>query len=353
MPALDFQNKKTLFDVTIFDNHRKYANANEVIDAAKRLFCKFAFQLEECPTTKTRHWQFRGALIDRATASQVKKTLAVEFPGNWSLTSSAVHSDARQFNYVMKEPTRVDGPWTDQDVPPPPKQLTPQLELFINGGYHKGEYLPPSRLPWHTQIMDEIRDFDMRSIIIVFDKQGNSQKSIFLEYMEFEELAFECPPFRNMEDMMQFCYSFDAQKTYFIDMPRGMKKDKLADFYSGIETLKNGVLWDKRYEGKKRRIARPNIVVYTNSLPVFELMSADRWKVLVMQPDKSLREYTISELAALEEEKKEEDQQDRISTAMMSDSPSTSTTYETEFGTINHPAHCTCTRCMMDTPGIF
>lgn len=72
-----------------------------------------------------------------------------------------------------------------------------------------------------------------------------------------------------------------------------------------------------------------------------------------MQPDKSLREYTISELAALEEEKKEEDQQDRISTAMMSDSPSTSTTYETEFGTINHPAHCTCTRCMMDTPGIF
>ena len=347
---LDYQNKKTLFDVTIFDNHRKYANANEVIDAAKKLFSKFAFQLEECPTTKTRHWQFRGALIDRAYCTQVKKTLIPQFPGNWSLTSATVHSSAASFNYVMKEASRLEGPWTDKDVP---KSMTKQLDLFINGGYYQGSYLPPGKLPWHDQIIDAIKDFDMRSIIMVYDKVGNTQKSIFCEYLEYRDLAFLCPPFRGMEDMMQFAFGFEDQTTYVIDMPRGMKKDKLADFYAGVETLKNGVVWDKRYEAKKRRMNRPNIVIYTNTLPAFELMSADRWKILVMQPDKSLMEYTTSEIQALEEANKEEDQPARISTAMLSDLPSSSTTYETEFGTINHPAHCTCMRCMMDTPGIF
>ena len=31
------------------------------------------------------------------------------------------------------------------------------------------------------------------------------------------------------------------QKAYIIDMPPGMKKDKLADFYAGLESIKNGV----------------------------------------------------------------------------------------------------------------
>ena len=29
-------------------------------------------------------------------------------------------------------------------------------------------------------------------------------------------------------------------KCYIIDMPRGLKKDKMGDFYSGVEELKNG-----------------------------------------------------------------------------------------------------------------
>ena len=71
-----------------------------------------------------------------------------------------------------------------------------------------------------------------------------------------------------MCDIMEFAHSFPAQKAYIIDMPRGMKKDKLADFYAGLESIKNGVTYDKRYVGKKRRMDRPQIMVFTNSLPV-------------------------------------------------------------------------------------
>lgn len=63
-------------------------------------------------------------------------------------------------------------------------------------------------------------------------------------------------------------------------MPRGMKKDKLGEFYAGIEIIKNGVAYDKRYTAKKIRFDRPNIFVFTNMLPVFELLSKDRWCIL-------------------------------------------------------------------------
>jgi hypothetical protein len=62
-------------------------------------------------------------------------------------------------------------------------------------------------------------------------------------------------------------------------MPRGMKKDKLGDFYSGIEVIKNGVAYDKRYTAKKIRFNRPRIFVFTNTLPELNLMSKDRWVI--------------------------------------------------------------------------
>lgn len=114
---------------------------------------------------------------------------------------------------------------------------------------------------------------------MIFDAVGNNGKSIFCEWLEYNDLAFEVPPFRLMEDLMQCCMCVPKQKAYLIDMPRAMKKDKLGEFYSGIESLKNGTMYDKRFKFKKRRIDRPQIFVFTNVLPDFELMSKDRWQV--------------------------------------------------------------------------
>ena len=38
---------------------------------------------------------------------------------------------------------------------------------------------------------------------------------------------------------------------YVFYLPRGMKKDELADLYSGIEIFKNGVAYDKRNHATK------------------------------------------------------------------------------------------------------
>lgn len=133
---------------------------------------------------------------------------------------------------------------------------------------------------------------DDRSIKLVYDTWGCNGKSVFSEWLEYNGWAFEIPPMRSMEDIMQFCFSFQAQKVYLIDMPRGMKKDKLGEFYAGLECLKNGVCYDKRYAGKKRRFDRPQIIVFTNSIPALELMTRDRWEIWSMGQDRALVDIT-------------------------------------------------------------
>jgi hypothetical protein len=113
--------------------------------------------------------------------------------------------------------------------------------------------------------------------------------------MEYNGLAEEVPPYRMMDDLYQWVYGRPTKKCYIFDMPRGLKKDNLGDFYSGIEVIKNGVAYDKRNYPKKKRFDRPRIFVFTNTLPKFSLMSKDRWNLWTIDEDKELIPFKISE----------------------------------------------------------
>lgn len=251
---------------------------------------KWVFQ-EEKGAGGYEHWQVRLHLMGRRTLASMKTELAQEggpmydVGGHWSITSSGVHLN-NKFNYVMKKDSRVSGPWKDGDYEEPPV-LTRQLRRFRECELY----------PWQQQVIDWCMQEDDRFVRLVHDPPGNSGKSILAEYLEYLGLAFEMPSMRLMEDIMQFCYSFKSQKAYLIDMPRAMKKDKLGEFYAGLECLKNGVCYDKRYTGKKRRMDRPQVIVFTNVLPEFSFLSPDRWSVWTMQPDKSLVQTELPAMA--------------------------------------------------------
>ena len=168
--------------------------------------------------------------------------------------------------YCMKEDTRVAGPWTDKDVVAP---LTEQMKLFLSW----------ELLPWQKDLMEQTSTFNLRTIDLVYDPVGNAGKSLFSEYLEYKGIAEEVPPYRLMDDIFAWVATRPIKKTYIVDMPRGMKKDRLGDFYSGIEVIKNGVAYDKRYTAKKLRFSRPRIMVFTNELPILSLMSPDRWNI--------------------------------------------------------------------------
>ncbi|KAK3279739.1 hypothetical protein CYMTET_12395 [Cymbomonas tetramitiformis] len=211
---------------------------------------------------------------------EIKKLVAAKtLIGNWSITSTTVH-DGANFNYVMKADTRIDGPWSDKDFVEPPA-LTRQLQNLMGKDFY----------PWQNQLLEMVDSYDERTIKLVYDVHGNAGKSIFCDYLEYNQKAFEIPPLRSLQGIMGVCMSVPKSKCYICDMPKAMKKDKLAELYSGLECLKNGKMYDIRYSYKCRRIDRPQIIVFTNMLPNWDLMVRDRWEVWEMQPDKSLTKY--------------------------------------------------------------
>ena len=236
---------------------------------------KWVFQLEKSDS-EYMHWQGRVSLIKKKRLSEITGQMKNEaMPFHWSPTSSTVHA-GQNFNYVMKADTRVDGPWKESDWEEPP-QMTWQLQHFMDT--HRD-----SPYPYQTKLKDYLEDErEMRIIWVVICHEGHTGKSLFAEYLEYQKLAYEMPPFSLCEDMMQCAMSIKEQKAYLIDMPRAMKKDKLAQFYAGIECLKDGKCYDKRYAFKKRRMNRPKIIVFTNHCPDLKLLSADRWKLWQIQ----------------------------------------------------------------------
>ena len=177
-------------------------------------------------------------------------------------------STSLPFSVQTKEPTRVAGPWKDEDFMEKPP-MTKRLQKVVNCGLRE----------WQTQVKDLISVYDDRTIIMIVDVEGNCDKSAFAEYMEYEGLAYEIPPMRLMEDIMACCMSIPTQTCYMVDLPIAMKKDKLSDFFSGLECLKNGVMYDKRYKFKKKRIDCPQVIVFSNKYPDKNYLSPDRWEM--------------------------------------------------------------------------
>lgn len=241
---------------------------------------------EEKGETGYEHWQGRLRLIKPKSEPALKKLWSAAIPGIHISPTADTTFQKGSFQYVMKADTRVAGPWTDST---PIKTMTDQLQQFLEFEMR----------PWQKDIVQLVGVQDFRKIIVIIDQVGNTGKSILAEYMEYNDLAFEIPPFTVMEDLMQCCMCIPPQKAYLIDMPRGMKKDKLASFYAGIESLKNGVMYDKRYAFKKRRITRPVIIVFTNQKPDTSLLSIDRWDFRQINVDMSLSHFAEGSGATL------------------------------------------------------
>lgn len=264
-------NPVATYDFTLPRNDQ-FPDHMTVIHKICKDWCKsWCFQLER-GDTGYEHWQGRVSLIKKRRPKELAGRWCVG--GHFSPTSNAAAGD---MFYVMKEDTRLSGPWSDKDFEDPPV-LTRQLMMFLD---------QPMR-PWQQEVVELVQQKDDRSIKMIIDTVGNTGKSILCEYLEYHRFAYEIPPMREMQDIMQCVMSVPNQKAFVIDMPRALKKDKLASFFSGLEALKNGVAYDTRYKFQKKRFDRPQIIVFTNTEPDLSLLSIDRWEIYDMYSN-----YTI------------------------------------------------------------
>lgn len=229
-------------------------------DASK----KWTFQLEQGTGENAyQHYQGRMSLKKK---SRWPKPLwdAVSF-SDVHLSPTSGENKENNF-YVTSPDTRLDGPWQDTD--PEPAPFTHQLALHAAKGLQR----------WEEQLVEIAKTWTMRDINVVISKGGEG-KSLFSEYLEYNKIAYELPAYNDWKDIARCAYDVANQKCYLIDMPRAMSKKHLNGFYAGVETLKNGTVYEDRYSFKKRRMDRPQIIVFTNVEPNQDLLTRDRWKI--------------------------------------------------------------------------
>lgn len=217
-------------------------------------FCKkWCFQKEQGETGYI-HWQGRISLKQK---SRNPPHLCNGW--RWSLTSKENYDN---FYYTEKNNTRIEGPWKDTDEEIYiPRQIREIKELY----------------PWQKSVIKKLGRWDTRHINLLYDQAGNNGKSILKGWCRAYSLARPIPFCNDFRDVLRMVMDMPESKAYIIDMPRAIKKDQLFQFYSAIESIKDGYVYDDRYAFKERYFDCPEIWVFTNKIPDLDYLSLDRW----------------------------------------------------------------------------
>ena len=120
---------------------------------------------------------------------------------------------------------------------------------------------------------------DTRTVHCIIDPNGGVGKSTLCDYLQYMGMGKALVPMASMEDLMQAVFNIGKQRCYLMDMPKGTPKDKLGPLYAGIEKIKDGMAYDKRYSYKELLMMEPHFFVFTNKWPELNLLSPDRWKL--------------------------------------------------------------------------
>lgn len=306
----DTTNPIRWFDFTIWQSPIKYPDikvTSELLKALLDTFCeKYAFQLEECPTTKSLHFQGRCYLgLDpktkkdrRLRLAQIAKKLPQEVVGplicgrNLTPTSKL----GWNFQYVCKEDTRVEGPFIknveDYEIDP---GIDPDLRLIRidKDNYH----------PWQRSFHDLVKrppKGHEETVNVLLDKGGGIGKTVIAQRMAIKHkdyvhrLIYTGQADRLVEHAFSFIMDcspkqrIEVTRTFIIDVPCAGDYKKMAEFYSAVEQIKAGYICDRRYSMKTIDFKTPQIWIFANKEPEYEHLTARRWVIWNVDKDMKL-----------------------------------------------------------------
>jgi len=211
----------------------------------------FAFQEEIAPTTGTPHLQ--GMVVfPKDTRSTV-----------WDPKSKGHYEKLKKTDgvYQLKEESRKPGgrQWT-KGFPKPIEILT-------------------SLRPWQQKIEELILSQpDKRKIYWFWESRGGIGKSEFTKYCIVKHKILFCDGGKKADLInLVFNQNMDTTNCLIWDLPRSSKG---SISYSTLESVKNGMVCNTKYETGVKVFNSPHIIVFANFPPDSpESLSADRWVI--------------------------------------------------------------------------
>lgn len=251
------------------------------------VFCDkwvYGFEVGE---TGTPHLQGYFVLFDKRRMTEIKKI--DEFCHKMHLERRK-GSEAEAVRYCVK-----DGNYRHSDNLP--RHL---LKPKIN---RKMDILNPADYwSWQKDVEKIINnnDIDNRSIYWIYEENGNTGKSALTKSICFHYGCLLLNKAKN-DDIMHAAFNFEGElNNIIIDIPR-IVGNRIN--YESVESLKNGVIINNKYETGQKLIASPTIIIFSNEMPILSGLSLDRWKVFkivdkqlfMVNISKAVKQHTVYE----------------------------------------------------------
>lgn len=131
---------------------------------------------------------------------------------------------------------------------------------------------------YQKAMVEMVSSQNVRQIDVWVDPKGNHGKSWLCNHLVERRKAFWCPPYMgSVKDLSQWIASgYNGEGMIIIDIPRSWKWTE--DIYAGIEAIKDGLVFDTRYEHHVRNIRGVKLLILCNKAPNEKELSYDRWR---------------------------------------------------------------------------
>lgn len=225
----------------------------------------FVYQLEQGDGGFL-HWDIKVSLIKKRRLGEIAKIL--HEAGLVGCHVSIMSKAGLESAYSRKVDTRVEGPWTDKDKKP---------------RYVQERFRKPVPWDWQTGLCEKLvkmlEEKNDRNILIKVDN-GNEGKSWFKGWMMAtrDDVIILPASLRNPGEMIEYICSLveDGWKGIILmDVPRATSFKHWGTLAAGLETIKQGFLYDHRYKGKMVTIEPPQICCFMNEAPPSSVMTSD------------------------------------------------------------------------------
>lgn len=220
------------------------------VKATIRKYAKKGGFGKEVGENGTPHLQGYISLIRKNRITAIHK-----WPGFARASFRAIRNDAAAQAYIQK-----DGDTWTYGFPKPVKVIE---ELY----------------PWQASIRDiAITEADDRTIHWYWEEKGNIGKSAFIKYMIVKHQVLLCCGGK-YSDIVNLVFNQDMNETQavFFDIPRA---NKGSVSYAALESIKNGMVCNTKYETGVKVFNSPHVFVFANFPPMdLDALSSDRWDV--------------------------------------------------------------------------
>lgn len=234
-----------------------------VLSSILHEYCEdFIVQLEKAESGLL-HYQMYLNMKDKIRP----KTLAIKWEGlglhGIELSASSNAGKEALKRYAMKDESRVAGPWGKKKI-------------------YMGEDLPTDQqlMAWQKDIIAYIgHDPHDREILWLWEPEGGIGKTKFCKLLQAKHGAGVIS-WGNSGDILYAVNNMGPKSVYVFDLTR-TKSDKIGDseVYAALEQVKNGMVFNTKYESKTMLMAPPHVIVFSNEKPDTEKMSKDRWTI--------------------------------------------------------------------------